>query len=94
MGYQNKTRPDYFDLREALYLSSVDKSEQELSEKYRRNLLSDAQFDLSDLIMEIEDNFNSITKKELLFALEFISDTLRQYEREVYPQEEKNDSND
>ncbi len=94
MGYQNKTRPDYFDLREALYLSSVDKSEQELSEKYRRYLLSDAQFDLSDLIMEIEDNFNSITKKELLFALEFISDTLRQYEREVYPQEEKNDSND
>lgn len=94
MGYQNKTRPDYFNLREALYLSSVDKSEQKLSEKYRRNLLSDAQFDLSDLIMEIKDNFNSMTQKELLFALEFIRDTLRQYEREVYPQEEKNDSND
>jgi len=90
MGYQNKTRPDYFDLREALYLSSVDKSEQELSEKYRRNLLSDAQFDLSDLIMEIKDNFNSMTQKELLFALEFISDTLRQYERELY----KDNSND
>jgi hypothetical protein len=90
MGYQNKTRPDYFDLREALYLSSVDKSEQELSEKYRRNLLSDAKFDLSDLIMEIKDNFNSMTQKELLFALEFISDTLRQYERELY----KDNSND
>lgn len=90
MGYQNKTRPDYFDLREALYLSSIDKSEQELSEEYRRNLLSDAQFDLSDLIMEIKDNFNSMTQKELLFALEFISDTLRQYERELY----KDNSND
>ena len=90
MGYQNKTRPDYFDLREALYLSSIDKSEQELSEKYRRNLLSDAQFDLSDLIMEIKDNFNSMTKKELLFALEFIRDTLHQYERELY----KDNSND
>ena len=90
MGYQNKTRPDYFDLREALYLSSVDKSEHELSEKYRRNLLSDAQFDLSDLIMEIKDNFNSMTQKELLFALEFISDTIRQYERELY----KDNSND
>ena len=88
MGYQEKQRPDYFDMREALRLSGIDKPDEEIRKDCKLYLLADIQADLTDLIMEIEDSFNSMTQRELLFALQFIKDTLRQYEKEAYPKED------
>ena len=86
MGYQDNTRPDYFDMREALRLSGIDRPDAELSKDYKLNLLADAQFDLTDLIEEVKTR--SMSKEELTFALSFIKDTLRQYEKEAYPKED------
>ena len=89
MGYQDNTRPDYFDMREALRLSGIDRPDAELVKQYKLYLLADIQADLTDLIEEVKTR--SMSKEELTFALSFIKDTLRQYEKEAYPPEEDDD---
>jgi len=41
---------------------------------------------LTDLIEEVKTR--SMSKEELLYALSFIEDTLRQYQKEAYPKED------
>ena len=86
MGYQEKQRQDYFDMREALRLSGIDRPDEEIRKDYKLYLLADIQFDLTDLIEEVKTR--SMSKEELLYALSFIEDTLRQYEKEAYPKED------
>jgi len=86
MGYQEKQRPDYFDMREGLRLSGIDKPDEEIRKDYKLYLLADIQADLTDLIEEVKTR--SMSKEELLYALSFIKDTLRQYHKEAYPKED------
>ena len=87
MGYQEKQRPDYFDMRECLRLSGIDRPDEEIRKDYKLYLLADIQADLTDLIEEVKTR--SMSKEELLYALSFIKDTLRQYEKEAYPKEDE-----
>jgi hypothetical protein len=82
MGYQNGQRPDYFDDRETLRLSGIDKPDEEIYQDYLRWLLTDCQTDLTDLI---EDIRRAKSPEELIEAIRFIKGTLLQYEKEVYP---------
>ena len=86
MGYQEKQRQDYFDMREALRLSGIDRPDEEIRKDCKLYLLADIQADLTDLIEEVKTR--SMSKEELLYALSFIKDTLRQYEKEAYPKED------
>jgi hypothetical protein len=56
------------------------KENKRLREESRQNLFSNIQFELSNLISEAENSFNSMTQKELLNALHSIADKLYKYE--------------
>jgi hypothetical protein len=91
MGYQNKARPDYFEMREDFRLSGIDKSDKEIREEYREWLLADASADLTDLI---EDIRLGKSKEDLIENIRFIKATLLEYRREVYPASPDEDSDD